>query len=484
MSRDWRPISQKQIDMISSPAFEVLCGGARGGTKSESGLGWLALVAGVKNFEALVLRKSATDLKKWVRRAREFFRPLGGIVTGSPATVRFPGGGVIETGHMDNMSAIEKYQGGNYLRILIEEVQLIPEENMYEALLGALRSTTAGVPAQVMVNANPGGAGHSWIKDRWRIEGKPPYSDEIFVGENGRTRQFVFSTIKDNPVLRSIDPEYEMMLKNMKDRNLAKAWHEGDWSVFSGQFFSTFSPQHHGMDAFKIPESWPIWAGLDYGTKNPTAFALYTKDTASGRVIRVCEYYRGETDYGVRPTAETHAKGIKEMVDAMRDTIDVDLARIKVYADPSMWRKEALMEDWRKVDVFQRSKITQVSSESAADIFRLYGINVVKATNDRIFGWRVCQELLGYREGIEPDFGYFRQYNKNFEKYIPQQQYEKDGVDGLSKEDLRKCNTDHIADEMRYALTGGAGANYDNSLGYPDITGTFERSRNTLRMDF
>jgi len=407
MAKDWKPISQKQVDMISATAFEVLCGGARGGTKSESALAWLALpVRDFPEYTALVLRNTYDDLKAWLRRATKFYAPMGGVVSGVPATVKFPNGPVIFTGHLRDQKSVDKALGGNYHRILIEELQLIELEGAYEKVLMSCRSTTPGLKSQFMGNCNPGGAGHMWISKRWRIQGKPPYENKIFVGENGRTRQFVFSTMADNPELMRLDPDYARGMAGMKDKVLARAWLYGDWSVFSGQFFSSFSPMIHGMLPYKIPTVWELWAGMDYGEVNATAFAVYTKDSHTNQVIRLFEYYMAEEDFDRTPTAETHAKGILKAIDEWNATgfAQIDISQIYTYADPSMNTK-------RRISDYQ-------IAESAWEVFESYGFNLMAANNDRVPGWRTCRQILGYEEGRQPGFKYFLGYNPKFEEYI------------------------------------------------------------------
>ena len=52
-------------------------------------------------------------------------------------------------------------------RILIEELTQIPREQDYLALIGSCRSTIPELKPQILSTCNPGGAGHSWVKQRF-----------------------------------------------------------------------------------------------------------------------------------------------------------------------------------------------------------------------------------------------------------------------------------------------------------------------------
>lgn len=441
----WKPQPGKQLQMITATAFEVLCGGARGGTKTESGLAWLALPAHIPQYTGLVLRQTATDLKAWVRRARRFYAPMGVQVKGSPPEIHFPLGGVIFTGHLRDRDAVGKYIGGEFQRILIEELTLIPEEETYEMLIGSARSTIKGLPAQVMTNTNPGGPGHVWVQNRWHIQGKPPYSNKVFV-ENGRTRQFIHSTIEDNPILKQTDPNYIKTIEGIKDEALRRAWRYGDWSVFSGQYFRMFSKTIHGIEPFEIPGNWDFWGGLDYGEENATAMGIYTRDSVSDRIIRIAEYYKDADDFTANPTATTHAKGCFDMIKSFKYG-NLKIEEIPIYADPSMWIE-------RKLSPGQ-------SAYSAAEVFKQHGFDLRPASNDRVPGWRICKELLSYNSGENPKFAYFIGENPAFERYLPMQIHAKNNV-----EDVLKSKVDHVADEWRYAMMMGAG---DESVPLADM---------------
>ena len=223
----WEP-QPRQIEALVRKENEILYGGARGGGKTDAGQAWLLYHKDNSKYRALVIRRNADDLKDWTDRARTFFAPTGAIVMGAPAEVRFPSGAIIRTGHLKDENAYSKYQGHEYQNILIEELTHIARESDYEKLLGSCRSTVKGIEPQIFCTTNPDGAGHKWVKNRWKIPNEP--TDIIVTVDGERKRVFIPARIEDNPKLMDADPDYVKYLDSIKDEDLRKAWRSGSWS--------------------------------------------------------------------------------------------------------------------------------------------------------------------------------------------------------------------------------------------------------------
>ena len=421
----WQAHPGKQTLALKCNEFEILYGGARGGGKTEGGMAWLLRPFVdydenlLKYYRALILRKNAKDLHDWLDRARRFYLPVKGKVIGNPPEIRFPSGTKFVTGHLSDPGSYIQYVGHEYQRMLIEELTQIPSEELYLKVLSSCR-TTNKIQPQIFCTTNPGGQGHSWVMKRWNIKGSPPYKINKFLN-----RIFIPSTVEDNPSLTTSDPQYLKFLDNLPEP-LKSAWRKGDWSVFAGQYFVKYSSVIHGIKPFIIPDSWDIFGGLDFGTTNPTAFGIYTRNTNDNSIIRIGEYYRPGL------TAIENARNIYQYCIENKYTKG-RLPEI-VYSDPSMWIKTRLQDDF-------------IGADAPSDQFINIGLNLEKANNDRINGWRICNELLDWNENKNPSFYYFIGENDNFEEYIPQQLY-----DEKNKEDLKKCDIDHVADEWRYAM--------------------------------
>lgn len=240
--------------------------GARGPGKTTAGIVWPLYDISNPLLRVLVIRHNADDLSDWLDRAQRMYARYEAVFTGQPATIRFPSGAVIKTGHLKDDQAYTKYQGHEYQRVLIEELTQIPSEKRYLMLISSCRSTVPELPAQVFLTTNPGGPGHGWVKKRFIDPAPPetPFVDPV----SGRKRIFIPATIDDNPVLTKVDPAYVTFLDSLKetDEQLWKAWRLGDWDVFAGQAFREFLYNQHVISRleYKLSETKNILC-MDWG---------------------------------------------------------------------------------------------------------------------------------------------------------------------------------------------------------------------------
>jgi hypothetical protein len=241
MEIKWEP-TPKQTEALIRNEFEILYGGARGGGKTDAGQAWLLYDKDHPRYRALVIRKNANDLHDWIDRARNMYLATNAVFVQNE--IRFPSGGVIRLGHLKDENAFEKYQGHEYQKILIEEIEQIPTEDSYLKLISSCRSTITELRPQVFLTANPGGRGHSWIKKRFNLRGIPikPIitADEI----TGRKRVFVPARIDDNKHLMEKDPTYVHFLDGLPD-GLREAWRLGSWDdvVIKGAYYGQMLDQ-------------------------------------------------------------------------------------------------------------------------------------------------------------------------------------------------------------------------------------------------
>lgn len=224
----WTPTT-KQAEALKRNEFEILYGGARGGGKTDAGIVFPMYHIDKRKFRALVIRKNAEDLKDWIDRAREMYRPAKGEAVGNPAEFRFPSGAIVRSGHLKDENAFEKYQGHEYQNMVLEELTQIPSEESYLKLITSCRSTVDGIPAQVFSTSNPGGPGHKWVKKRFIDVAEPgvSYTDPI----TSRKRVFISAKVQDNPYLMEKDPQYLAFLNGLPD-GLREAWRDGSWESF------------------------------------------------------------------------------------------------------------------------------------------------------------------------------------------------------------------------------------------------------------
>ena len=425
----WTPQPRQEIALGCSER-EVLFGGARFGGKSETGRAWLCELPYISNprYQGLVIRKNATDLAEWLEKTRNFIKPTGAVISGTPTTIKFPAGGIIWTGHLKDENAYEKYQGWELQKILVEELTQIPRESDYEKLISSCRSTVPGLAAQVLSTANPGGPGHVWVKARFHIN-KPyiPFKPFLVNPDDPLEQQFhrVFIQAKaaNNPIGCKADPQYVSQLMSIKDPKLRAAWIDGDWDVFSGQFFDMWSDQVHVIKPFVIPQDWMRYRGLDWGYAAFAACPWIATDYSGNHYI-YREYYKD------RETPRNTARNILQM--STGEQINLTLA------DPSIWAKNQYGSG--EYD-------EQATSKSIAQVFDEEGLFCTKANNDRTSGWNVVRDMLYWDINHRPKLFVFDTC-PNIIRTMPGLVHDDNKVEDLESDG----SEDHLADAIRYTL--------------------------------
>lgn len=298
MKVHWKP-QPKQSLALSSTAEEILYGGARGGGKTEAGQAFLLYDYQNPRYRALVIRKNADDLRDWLDRAYQMYRPLGAQVVGNPAEIRFPSGAIIRTGHLKDDKAYTKYQGQEYQKMLIEELSHISRKSDYKKLIGSCRSTVDGITPQVFCTTNPDEPGLEWIKEHWGIPDVPDF-EKVYErrDEQGRRLVFVPAKVEDNPILLAKDPNYLKYLEGLKtdDPDLYEAWRHGNWkgygvegAYYRGQLILTESEGR--ITTVPYDDRVPVDTWWDLGIGDSTCVGFFQQ---VGKEWRVIDYYEAE----------------------------------------------------------------------------------------------------------------------------------------------------------------------------------------------
>lgn len=294
MEKKWEAQPKQKI-ALQSKADEILFGGARGGGKTDAGMAWLLYDIHNPKYRALVIRRNATDLSDWIDRARDMYHGVGGKYVGD--TFIFTSGARIRTGHLADKDAYQKYQGHEYHKLVIEELTHISRETDYEKLLASVRSTVPEIQTQVFCTTNPDGAGHDWVKERWRIPDKP--TNEVAFERNGRHFLFVPSTVFDNRVLVENDPDYIKYLHSIQDPELRRAWLEGSWEGFGveGAYYKTqldLATQENRIVPNLYDPMLPVYTWCDLGMADSFAIGYFQITPREYRCIDF-EEFEGES---------------------------------------------------------------------------------------------------------------------------------------------------------------------------------------------
>ena len=422
----WKPHEGAQtLALEVDDCYEMLYGGARGGGKTDCGMAWLLRATQHPEARMLVIRRNSDDLADWIDRAHKMY-PYAKI-TGKPATIKFPSGAIIRTGHLKDDQAYTKYQGHEYQRILIEELTQIPSEESYLKLISSCRSTIKGLDPKVFCTANPGGKGHQWVKRRF-IQGHKP--EVAFKGDSKRYRMYIPATIDNNPTLVENDPDYVSFLDNLPEP-LRSAWRHGDWDIFAGQYFTEWNPKMHILPEalarkFGYGQEYnKRYIGIDWGYAAPFA-CIWIEVTPQNKVFCYRELYgteRHPLEWGQEILART---GDEEIFMSL--------------GDPSMWARNPM--SWNA------SHNPMYTDKSIATALGEFVPNLVPANNSRVIGWRNMAQLMHYKKGVLPNFFIIDGKCPNLSRTLPEMIR-----DDKNPEDIDTTLEDHICDAVRYSLT-------------------------------
>lgn len=437
----WKPQPRQRIFM-SRFENEGLYGGAAGGGKSDCAIAEALRQVNIPHYRGLILRKTYPQLSELIDRSREIYFPSfpDAKYNEQKHCWSFPSGAKIYFGAMQHTKDRTNYQGKRYDFIDFDELTHFTWDE-YSYLFSRNRPNGPGTRCYIRAQANPGGVGHGWVKERF-ISPAPPmttiYDDVKVIFPNGkseirrRSRIFVPSSVFDNKILMHNDPEYITRLASLPE-NERKALLYGDWDTFSGQVFTQWrnNPEGyinrkntHVIHPFKVPDSWKIYRGFDFGYSRPFSVGWYAVDH-DNRIYRIRELY-GCTDTpneGVRWEPAKIAQNIKEIE---REDANLKGKHIQGIADPSIY--------------------DQSRGESIAQMMEREGVFFEKADNTRIAGKMQMHNRFSFDENGIPMLYVFSTC-KHFIRTVPSLVYSQVNV-----EDIDTDNEDHIYDECRYVL--------------------------------
>ena len=455
----WSPQEGPQKALIDCPLPLILYGGARGGGKTDGVLGKYAIKAETygESFNAIFFRRELPMLDDAIERSQEIYGALGAKWQDQKKQWRFPGGGRIRFRPLERVQDADKYQGQNVTDVCVEEVGIYPDPKPIDRLNGILRSAK-GVPTQMILTGNPGGAGQHWIKKRF-IDPCPAGMKVITdVLQGGYTQDWVFipSKLENNKRLLENDPRYISRLYLVGSPELVKAWLDGDWSAIEGAFFDNWSTRLI-VKPFEVPEDWSRFKSFDWGSARPFSvgwWAIATDQliTLDGRkirrgaLVRYREWYGSKSpNVGLKMTAEEVGKGI-----AKRSKDDPAL-RYGV-SDPAAFTADGGPSIMERLAAAEKAELFRLCGKKSAAWRRADNKRI--ARNGAMGGWdqmrqRIGGDLPSHEAGeIDrlPEMVFVFDTCADSIRTIPALQH-----DVNRPEDLDTDAEDHAADEWRYA---------------------------------
>ena len=364
-----------------------------------------------ENFPVLKDRqvtKIATEFPDWLGKLSESnVHGLSFVL--APAF----GGGIIALRNIDDPS---KYASSEFAAIAIDELTKNPAE-----VFSQFRSIVRwkGIEeTKIFAGSNPGGIGHAWVKKLW--------IDRDFPKEESEADRFHFvkALVSDNP---HVAASYIRTLEALPE-GLRKAYLEGSWDIYEGQFFNEWREDKHVVTPFQIPDSWRKFRTIDHGRTKPTAGYWVAVDH-DGTLYVYREHYRAGQD------ADQNAMQIAEA------SINHETQKQEPYA----------------FTLLDSACFSKQGGETIAEIYERNGVQAQPWPKNRKAGWNLFHEYL--RHGEEPDPEHPGQVRmrqpklrffsncKHAIRTIPSLVF-----DDNDPEDLDSNGEDHAADAIRGAL--------------------------------
>ncbi len=270
------------------------------------------------DYYGLILRRNQKDLEFFLLQAQRMWAPFGCEFRNGAFV--FPSGARIDCGHMADESAWMKYIGNEFQRVAIDEAGLIPDYGLIEEMRSCMRTPHPQMRIQLFYASNSGGPGTSWIVDRFMtvkdahgevIPHDTVISEKVnhpFTGEEEiRTRIWMFSSVKDNLVMR--DTRYATELANLQDPKRRAAYFEGRWDALFGSYFGDLFRPDGPVKANNEPANarhvisekevrlqphWHRCIGMDWGWNHESAI-LWACTAPDGRIYIYREMVAAET---------------------------------------------------------------------------------------------------------------------------------------------------------------------------------------------
>lgn len=408
-------LHEKQITTLESEANEMLYGGAAGGGKSHLiRVASIILCKMIPGFNFYLFRRKSNDLKlNHLFGAGGYYSLLNKEIENKRARiyeqnnlVKFSNGSKIFLCHCQYEKDMYNYQGAEIHGLGIDELTHFTEK-IYKFLRGRCRLGDLYIPEParrffhnlplILCGSNPGNLGHNWVK-RTFIDIQPFMNiSRMDKQEGGMLRQYIPALLSDNPTLIENDPDYIDRLEGLGSPELVEAMKNGNWDITAGGAVDDlWRRDKHVVKPFKIPKSWKIDRGYDWGSAKPAGAIWFAEsngedvDLGNGNTkyyppgtifaIREIYFWNGKENEGSKLSAKEHARQIK--------TMDSKLKEDGYYtkpgpADSAIYSKEndnCIAEDMEDVGI-RWVKANKAPGSRIAGLAKLRGLlkNVLKS---------------------------------------------------------------------------------------------------------
>lgn len=289
---------------------------------------------------------------------------------------------------MGSVNQVDSCVGRSYDLIIFDEAALADGRDAFNV---ALRPTLDKDNSKALFVSTPRG------RNNWFAE----FFDRGFNDEFPEWAS-IRATYKDNPRMSAMD--ITEAKKSMSDSEFRQEY-EADFNTYEGQIWNFNHEKCVTNNEQLDTHSMDVFAGLDVGYRDPTAFCVIAYDWDEQVYYVLDEYLDAEK------TTEQHAASIRDMIEKW----DIDY----IYIDSAAQQT--------RFDFAQNYDISTINAKKSV----LDGIAQVAGTvdNDKLFVDQRCDETLWCLD-----------------------QYQWDPNPNLAKEKPKHNRASHMADALRYAL--------------------------------
>ena len=317
-----------------------------------------------------------------------------------------------------NLDDPSKYMSSEFAGEFVEELTR-NDYQTFEDLRNRLRYP--GVDEVKFMGAtNPGGVGHGWVRKYFVNKNTDDPEQDRFY--------YVHANAYDN---QYISPMYLKQLESLPTQK-RKAYLEGSWDVFAGQYFDEFNSNIHTCEPF-IPKKENFYlmvGGLDWGRSAPFACHITGIQKKYHEGIYFHRAWTFLELYGTEKNPEEWGKLLKQRLEFYKLTLsDINWVR----CDNQIFTTG-----------LDNSKSIHLQFVDADDRYR----SLLKpATKDRVGGWTNIHNWLSIAPDGEPYWIISRDC-KNLIRTLPELIHDENKVEDVDSE-----GEDHSGDAMRYQFS-------------------------------
>ena len=408
----------RQLEFHESKAKYRLFGGAAGPGKTKALLYEAIRQAHLHTgVDTLLLRRTYPELESSLITyfRRDVPRELYDKYNETKHTVSWLNGSTTRFSFCDNENDVYRYQGAEYLFIGVDELTHFTLKQ-WQFLTSRNRCRLKGAKPCMAGATNPGNIGHAWVKALW-VERVPAPGMDRPDQYDAADYEFIKATLADNPLFKE-DAQYRKTLGQLPAA-LRRAFLDGEWDVYAGQYFDIFSPERHTVRPEQVQlEPWTTrWISIDWGFEHPSA-VYWHATRPDGSVVTYREFVQNHLS--------------PRMLAAAIAERSVD----------RLGRAERIRDIFLSPDAFAQRSADASIAEQLGDGLAAAGLpRPTPADNDRVGGW-----MLMYQE-LEADHWAIADNCTRLIENLPTLTR-----DPANVEDVLKCDGDDPADAARYGL--------------------------------